>query len=510
MQVFLSYASEDRDAADRVRYALHAAGYEVFYDREDLPPGQEYDQTIRRQLGASGVMVFLISPASVAPGRYTQTELKLAQARWPHPSGRVLPVLLRPTPMDDVPAYLRAVGILEPSGDAAAEIAHEVVRLVESRSPWTRAVRLLRSPLGVISVIALLAAGAATWQFWPGRGIGDAVTPLHDSVRHRARFLAATAEGYAVIAGSPNQVVRFDEADRPVGEPLALPGEPVALKPFEGGLLVATRAPEGVAVVSLERWIVSDTIPLVAARVDRDPGTTVATDIVSVELVEGMPWVTTGGRDGDPAVLRMRPDREWVVATSAEGMLNPPPDFDGRGLRLRSIGVELWALAVATSPSRLYRIEWRIRVDEARGDDADLVRCADDLAEGPDRIMIFLSCENELVEFRNDGASLHLLRKSPPLAPENVPGNRTRDLIVTQGSTVFVALNTEGEPSAKRREHARIVRVAESDVEALYEERDAVVTSMAVTPRAVLAVLKRAEGTIDAVRIARGGTVPPS
>ncbi len=91
-----------------------------------------------------------------------------------------------------------------------------------------------------------------------------------------------------------------------------------------------------------------------------------------------------------------------------------------------------------------------------------------------------------------------------------MPGNRTRDLIVTQGSTVFVALNTEGEPSAKRREHARIVRVAESDVEALYEERDAVVTSMAVTPRAVLAVLKRAEGTIDAVRIARGGTVPPS
>lgn len=510
MQVFLSYASEDRDAADRVRYALHAAGYEVFYDREDLPPGQEYDQTIRRALAASGLLVFLITPDSVTPGRYTLTELKLAQARWPHPTGRVLPVMLRPTPMDDVPTYLRAVGILEPSGDVAAEVAHEAARLLATRSLLKRAVRLLRSPAGVVGLIALLVSGAATWRFWPGRGLGDAATPLHDSVRHRAHFLAATAEGYAVIAGSPNQIVRFDEADRPLGEPLALPGDPVALKQFEGGLLIATRAPDGVAVVNLERWIVSDTVPLDAARVDRDPETTVATDIVSVELVDGMPWVTTGGRDGDPAVLRMRPGGEWVVATSAEGMLNPPPGFDARGLRLRSTGVELWALAGATSPSRLYRIEWRIRVDEARGDDADLVRCADDLAEGPDRIMIFLSCENELLEFRNDGASLHLLRKSPALESENVPGNRTRDLIVTEGSTVFVALSTEGDPSANRREHARIVRVAGPDVETLYEERDAVVTSMAVTPRAVLAVLKRAEGTIDAVRIARSSTVPTS
>jgi hypothetical protein len=39
MRVFLCYDSEQRDLAQRVALALAGAGIEVFFDRDDLPPG---------------------------------------------------------------------------------------------------------------------------------------------------------------------------------------------------------------------------------------------------------------------------------------------------------------------------------------------------------------------------------------------------------------------------------------------------------------------------------------
>jgi hypothetical protein len=38
MHVFVSYATEDRDAAEEVRLALSGGGHEVFFDRDSLPP----------------------------------------------------------------------------------------------------------------------------------------------------------------------------------------------------------------------------------------------------------------------------------------------------------------------------------------------------------------------------------------------------------------------------------------------------------------------------------------
>jgi len=38
MNIFLSYASEDRDTAQAVALALRAQGHDVFFDREDLAP----------------------------------------------------------------------------------------------------------------------------------------------------------------------------------------------------------------------------------------------------------------------------------------------------------------------------------------------------------------------------------------------------------------------------------------------------------------------------------------
>ncbi len=133
-KVFLSHASQDRIIAEEVTLAIRGAGFEVFFDESDLPAGGDYHARIREAIGQSAYFVFLISPDSVTAGRYTLSELKLAQEKWAHPRDRILPVMVRPTPMAEIPPYLRAVTILHPKGSTAAEVASALGALV-ARSP---------------------------------------------------------------------------------------------------------------------------------------------------------------------------------------------------------------------------------------------------------------------------------------------------------------------------------------------------------------------------------------
>jgi TIR domain len=510
MQIFLSYPSEERALAERVRFALGAAGHEVFFDREDLPPGDEFDQSIRRAMQASALLVFLITPAAVAHGRYTLTELKLAEERWPRPSGRVLPVMLHTTPIDSIPAYLKAVSILEPVGDVVAEIAWQAERLLTARSLRRRARAWLTSPVGIASVLLVAALGAATWRFGPriAESAAARLSAMHGfgldpAVRNRARFVAATDEGYAVITSGPAQVVRFNTRNQRLGEPISLPGEPIALRQTPKHLLVATGTPPAIAIVSTELWSVVDTLPLEPAGVDAEPGTRVSGEIVSLVVVGGVPWVVTGGSDGAAAVLRLRPTGEWVVATWAMSVPPGPFEFSARGLHLETIGPELWGVTTDTTPASLYRIMGTVRVDRISGDDVPMIRCAHDLAESAGGNMLLLSCDRELQEIRAEGLDLTLVRKRQTLPSEDAPGNRTWERIVSDGHTVFVALNSQTNPPANRPVHARIARVDDSGSTQIFDEASVAVTSMAVTPRAVLVALRRADGSLDSRRIAR-------
>jgi len=133
MKIFLSYASEDRELVEPICLALRAQGHKVFFDRTDLPPGQEYDSRIRQAIEGSQLLVFFVSPASLDAGSYTLTELHIAQKTWEHPAGMLLPVLLRPIELDRVPPYLKSVTFLEPEGNVTARVADEVHRIAVAR-----------------------------------------------------------------------------------------------------------------------------------------------------------------------------------------------------------------------------------------------------------------------------------------------------------------------------------------------------------------------------------------
>ena len=68
------------ELAESVAYSLREREYEVFLDRDELPPGQNYDQRIEDGIRQSNVFIFLISPESVEEGRYTLTEFQSSSA----------------------------------------------------------------------------------------------------------------------------------------------------------------------------------------------------------------------------------------------------------------------------------------------------------------------------------------------------------------------------------------------------------------------------------------------
>src|SRR6185437_5436918 len=59
--VFLSYASEDAEPAERIADALRAAGIEVWFDRNALRGGDEWDRKIRREIKDCALFVPIIS-----------------------------------------------------------------------------------------------------------------------------------------------------------------------------------------------------------------------------------------------------------------------------------------------------------------------------------------------------------------------------------------------------------------------------------------------------------------
>jgi len=59
--VFLSYASQDSDAASSICDALRAAGIEVWYDQRELRGGDAWDRKIRREIRDCALFLPIIS-----------------------------------------------------------------------------------------------------------------------------------------------------------------------------------------------------------------------------------------------------------------------------------------------------------------------------------------------------------------------------------------------------------------------------------------------------------------
>src|SRR5438477_677046 len=80
--IFLSYASQDAEAARRICDALRAAGVEVWFDQSELRGGDAWDGKIRDQISTCALFVPIITAATQSRREgYFRLEWKLADER---------------------------------------------------------------------------------------------------------------------------------------------------------------------------------------------------------------------------------------------------------------------------------------------------------------------------------------------------------------------------------------------------------------------------------------------
>jgi hypothetical protein len=136
--VFLSYASEDKASAESIKNALEAAGVDVFFDRNDLQLGNDWEAKLRRSIRQCSLFVPVISRRTLVPGRrFFRVEWNLAvdeaqMASFSDEEAFLLPVVIDDTvPAEaDVPARFRAIQWQSlPAGQASPEFVSRVQQL---------------------------------------------------------------------------------------------------------------------------------------------------------------------------------------------------------------------------------------------------------------------------------------------------------------------------------------------------------------------------------------------
>ena len=135
--VFLSYASQDAEAARRIADTLRAAGIEVWFDQSELRGGDVWDQKIRHQIRDCALFLPIISSHTQERTEgYFRLEWRLADQRT-HLMGRTRPFIV-PVCVDDTPetdadvpdAFSAAQWTRLPNGDARPAFVEHILRLL--------------------------------------------------------------------------------------------------------------------------------------------------------------------------------------------------------------------------------------------------------------------------------------------------------------------------------------------------------------------------------------------
>jgi tetratricopeptide (TPR) repeat protein len=184
--VFLSYASQDVEAAKRICEALRSVGIEVWFDQSELRGGDAWDQSIRRQIKECALFVPVISAGTQARTEgYFRREWKLAVERTHDIADHVaflVPVVLDATTDLEahVPDKFRDVQWTRlADGETPAALAERVKQLLlggrSTRSKEARGTQLTAAPESrkpsrswmALSIIAAVAVAVLTlWRPW--------------------------------------------------------------------------------------------------------------------------------------------------------------------------------------------------------------------------------------------------------------------------------------------------------------------------------------------------------
>jgi WD40 repeat protein len=193
--VFISYSRRDGEFASRLHDALAERGYDVWIDRDDIPPSAKWFDEIRAGVAGADGVVFVISPDSVA-SEVCVRELELATdlgkrivpAVCREPDGIPVPeaaaslnwVFLRGAELTAAENWLVSAGEKQPP---PTSVHREYV--LTSRTAATRRQRGIVAAVSVALLIAIVLGVIALVQ---------RSTAIHERNVATARFLDAAAQ----------------------------------------------------------------------------------------------------------------------------------------------------------------------------------------------------------------------------------------------------------------------------------------------------------------------------
>jgi TolB-like protein/Flp pilus assembly protein TadD len=221
--VFLSYASEDAEAAARICASLRAAGIEVWFDQSELRGGDAWDAAIREQIKGCALFIPVISRnAHARTEGYFRLEWKLAVDRshlMAPDQAFLLPVVVDDTPQADkrIPDRFRELQWSRlPAGETTSAFIERVLRLlspdgahVETEARGAPGAPLAASPISSSDTFrrwrsALLVVAAVTVTVVGYFAFDRLVLSKHLAA---ARPATAVAESVAVSSAVPEKSI---------------------------------------------------------------------------------------------------------------------------------------------------------------------------------------------------------------------------------------------------------------------------------------------------------------
>jgi TolB-like protein len=209
--VFLSYASQDAEAARRIFDALRAAGIVVWFDQSELRGGDAWDRQIRKQIHDCTLFMPIISKNTHERAEgYFRLEWNLAVDRCQRMSADkafLIPVDIDDTPDDDerVPEKFRDVQWTQlPAGKTPPEFITRILQLLSPESGHSPTIALGRISEKSIAVLPFTNLSAEKESEYFSDGLAEEILNALSQVaelRVAARSSSFSFKGKATDAG---------------------------------------------------------------------------------------------------------------------------------------------------------------------------------------------------------------------------------------------------------------------------------------------------------------------
>ena len=249
--VFLSYASQDTEAAKRICEALRAAGVEVWFDQSELRGGDQWDTKIKKQIRECALFVPVISANTQARAEgYFRREWKLAVERMQDMADHV--TFLVPVVLDD-------------TKDREAHVPETFLKVQWTRLPAGEV------PTAFVARMRILVGGTATEETpraQPGATSANARGPAG-----RRSPVALGAAALAIVAAIGAALFLAKKS----GRPAVAPAQPIAATPAPP----AAPVPASTAPAATEKSIL--VLPL--ENLSPDPENAYFTDGMHREII---------------------------------------------------------------------------------------------------------------------------------------------------------------------------------------------------------------------------------